>query len=94
MLRISVKDNPNGLHLKLEGKLIPPWTNELESVWHQIVANLDGKKLHLDLCGTTFVDQEGMHILRAIVDVANPDIEANSPLTRQFAEQARCRAQA
>jgi hypothetical protein len=94
MLRISVKDNPNDLYLKLEGKLVPPWTSELESVWHQILATLDGKKLHLDLCSTTFVGHEGMHILRAIVDVANPDIQANSPLTRQFAEQARCKAHA
>lgn len=92
MLRISIKDNPNTLHLKLEGKLVSPWTNELELVWRQLFSNLDGKKLRLDLCGTTFVDHQGMHILRAIVDVANPDIEANSPLTRQFAEQARRKA--
>ena len=91
MLRISVNDNPTGLHLKLEGKLVRPWTDELESVWHQLSAHLDGKKLHLDLCGATFVDHQGMHILRAIVQAANPDIEANSPLTRQFAEQARCK---
>ena len=94
MLRISVKDKPNSLHLKLEGKLILPWTNELESVWNQVVSNLDGKTLHIDLSGTTFVDHHGMHILRAMVQAANPEIEANSPLTRQFAEQARSKAQA
>jgi anti-anti-sigma regulatory factor len=94
MLRISVKDKPNGLHLKLEGKLIPPWTSELEAVWHQVVNSLDGKRLHIDLCGTTFVDGQGMHLLRAIVKAANPEIETNSPLTRQFAEQARSKAQA
>lgn len=94
MLRISVKDKPNNLYLKLEGRLIQPWTNELESVWHQLIASLDGKKLHIDLCGTTFVDHQGMHLLRAIVQAANPDIETNSPLTRQFAQQARNGAQA
>jgi len=92
MLRISVKDNPNGLHLKLEGKLVPPWTSELESVWHQLCASLDGKKLHLDISGITFVNHQGMHVLRAIVLAATPDIQANTPLTRQFAEQARYRA--
>lgn len=94
MLRISVKDKPNALHLKLEGKLIQPWTNELEAVWRQVFSSLDGKKLHLDLCGTTFIDHQGMHLLRVIVQATNPKIEVNSPLTRQFAEQARSKAQA
>lgn len=94
MLRISVKDKPNALHLKLEGKLVPPWTSELEAVWIQISSCLDGRRLYLDLCGTTFVDQRGMYVLRAIVQAANPEIRTNSPLTRQFAEQARSKAQA
>lgn len=94
MLKISLQDKPNGLHLTLEGKLIPPWTSELELVWHQMVSRLDGKKLHIDLCGITFVDQQGMHLLQAIVQAANPEMEANSPLTRQFAEQARNKPQA
>jgi len=94
MLRISVKDKPNSLHLKLEGKLILPWTNELQSVWSQMMSSLDGKRLHIDLRETTFVDHHGMHLLRTIVQTTNPKIEANSPLTRQFAEQARIQAQA
>ncbi len=94
MLRISVKDNPNGLHLKLEGKLIQPWTGELETVWSQVAKNLDGKSLHLDLSGTTFIDHHGMHLLRVIVQAANPEITVNSPLTRQFAKQARAKADA
>lgn len=94
MLRISVKDKPNRLHLKLEGKLILPWTNELQSVWEQVENTLNGKKLYIDLRGTTFVDHHGMHLLRMIVQAANPEFEANSPLTRQFAEQARSLTQA
>jgi hypothetical protein len=93
MLRISIKDKPNALHLKLEGKLIPPWTNELELVWSKIADCLDGRQLHLDLCETTFIDQHGMHLLRNIVQTANPEIVTNSPLTRQFADQARIGAQ-
>lgn len=89
-----MKDKPNSLHLKLEGKLVQPWTNELETVWQQLFSSLDGKKLHLDLCGTTFVDYQGMHLLRVIVQAANPEITTNSPLTRQFAEQARASVKA
>lgn len=94
MLRISVKDKPDELHLKLEGKLVPPWTDELDAVWRQIVGTLDEKKLHLDLRGITFVDHNGMHLLRVIVQSVNPEITADSPLTRQFAEQARNTAHA
>lgn len=94
MLRISVKDKPNALHLKLEGKLIPPWTNELEIVWSEIISCLNSRQLHLDLRETTFIDQHGMYLLRNIVRTANPEIVTNSPLTRQFAEQARIAAQA
>lgn len=93
MLRISVKDKPEELHLKLEGKLVPPWTEELDVVWRQIVGTLDEKKLYLDLRGITFVDHNGMHLLRVIVQAVNPEITADSPLTRQFAEQARSIAQ-
>lgn len=94
MFRVSVKNSPNGLHLKLEGKLVPPWTNELESIWQQLVAGIGSKKIHLDLCGTTFVDRQGMHLLQLIVQAANPEITADSPLTRQFAQQARCKTHA
>lgn len=94
VLKISVQDNSGSLHLKLEGKLAHPWTAELEAVWGQLVHSLEHRTLHLDLRGTTFVDPHGMHLLRTIVQAANPEILADSPLTRQYAEQARQAAEA
>ena len=94
MLRISVKDEPNALHLKLEGKVAHPWTAELEAIWGRIVDGLENRTLHLDLRGTTFVDRHGMQLLRTIVQATNPVILADSPLTRQYAEQARQAADA
>jgi len=89
VLKLSVKNDPEALHLYLEGRVVPPWTDELEKLWHQTAGHLADKKLFLNLCGTTFVDRNGMRILRQIVQAHNPIILADSPLTRQFAEQAR-----
>jgi hypothetical protein len=89
LLRISINDSPELLLLKIEGRLIAPWSTELETLWHQVVDSLGQKSLCLNLCGTTFVDRHGMEILRRIVQAKNPVILADSPLTRQFAKQAR-----
>lgn len=89
MLKLSVKNDPDALHIFVEGRVVPPWTQELENLWHQTTGHLANKKLFLNLCGTTFIDRSGMQILRQIVRTHNPIILADSPLTRQFAEQAR-----
>ena len=35
MLKITTHDNGKRIVLELEGKLVGPWVNELERVWHQ-----------------------------------------------------------
>jgi hypothetical protein len=88
VLKLSVKNDPDALHIIVEGRVVHPWTEELEKLMHQTVSHLASKRLFLNLCGTTFVDRNGMRILRKIVQTHNPIILADSPLTRQFAEQA------
>ncbi len=89
VLKLSVQNEPDALHLYVEGRLVRPLTEELEKLWQQMASHLAGKQLFLNLCGTTFVDQNGLQLLRKIVRAHNPIILADSPLTRQFAEQAR-----
>jgi len=88
VLKLSVKNDPDALHIIVEGRVVHPWTEELEKFMHETANHLANKRLFLDLCGTTFVDRNGMRILRKIVRMHNPIILADSPLTRQFAEQA------
>lgn len=88
-MKLSVQNKTDGLHLHVEGKLIYPWTQELETLRNQLTEILGTKVLFLNLCGTTFVDRHGMQLLRGIVKAYNPIILADSPLTRQFAEQAQ-----
>jgi hypothetical protein len=89
VLKVSIKNDPDALHLYVEGRVVRPWANELEKLWQHAADHLVNKKFFLNLCGTTFVDRNGMQLLRRIVQTHNPIILADSPLTRQFAEQAR-----
>ncbi|TCK72787.1 hypothetical protein C7378_2377 [Acidipila rosea] len=85
MLRVSKHDHPSLLILKVEGRLAGPWVAELEQMWQMLSVN--SKKLRLDIRGMTFVDKEGKRILRDIVRATGCEILADSPLTRQFANE-------
>jgi len=89
LLKLSVQNGADALHLLVEGRLVHPWTRELETLWNELNKTLGARQLFLNLCGTTFIDRNGMQLLRSIVKAHNPIILADSPLTRQFAEQAR-----
>lgn len=89
MLKISIDEEKNQIILRVEGKLIAPWTEELENAWQLLAKKLGDRTLCLDIRSTTFVDQNGLRILGKIIKTANTDVLADSPLTRQFAEQAR-----
>lgn len=82
-------DEKNQMVLRIEGKLIHPWTKELEKAWQGFADTLGGKKLLLDIRGTTFADQNGLALLGKIVRAAHAVVLADSPLTRHFAERVR-----
>lgn len=64
MLRITQTESPGTTQtLKLEGKLLEPWVEEVR--W--ACAAADGR-LNLDLSGLTFVDQAGARLLRDLLD--------------------------
>jgi anti-anti-sigma regulatory factor len=44
------------------------------------------KKLALDLRGVIFVDESGLELLRQMYRATQPELLANSPLTKHFAE--------
>jgi ABC-type transporter Mla MlaB component len=87
MLRISIHDDELAATLKLEGKVIGPWARELSRVWSELKPSLGVKKLCLDLCGVTLVDQSGTRILQQILRGTGAEILADTPLARYFAAQ-------
>lgn len=88
MLKISINNEVTTTTLKLEGRLVGPWIEELSRVWGSLEPALKMRKLRLDLCGMTFADRNGTKILRKILRRADAGILADTPLTRQFAAQA------
>ena len=89
VLRISTMDGRDEIVLRIEGKLINPWTTELESVWQNITDSLEARRLLLDIRNTTSIDQRGFECLARIAQVTNAGILADNPLTRQFADRVR-----
>ena len=75
--------------LKVEGKLVGPWALELDRIWRDLCASARHKSLLLDLRGLSFVDSNGIRILREIVGATGADVFADSPLTQYFANQAK-----
>ena len=59
MFKISITQSPGKRTLLVEGKLIPPWTAELERVWREANRDLNGRKLAIDLSEVTTINPEG-----------------------------------
>ncbi len=85
MLRISIQDRDNEMTLKVEGKLVGPWIEELDREWHNLAPFPPKKKLCLDLRGMTFADSNGVEALRKVWRSTGAEILADTPLTRDFA---------
>lgn len=63
MLKISVIDTRAQRRLVLEGKLIAPWTSELESAWKGAGEDLRGRRLVIDLTNVTVIGADGENTL-------------------------------
>lgn len=86
--RATVQEEPEKFTMKLEGRMAGPWVGECKRAWLSLQSSLSARKLTLDLCGVTFVDESGLDLLQEIYRTTNAEILTNSPLTRHFAEKA------
>lgn len=89
MLKISKHENGSGiLTLKVEGKVIGAWTTEFQRVWASLHPSLGPRQLCIDICGVTYLDDQAQQLLKEIFRATGANILADSPLTRQFADEA------
>jgi ABC-type transporter Mla MlaB component len=63
MLRITVVDGRNRRRLIVEGKLIAPWSAELTTACESAKADLQNRKLIVDLRDLAAIDAEGEAVL-------------------------------
>lgn len=66
MLRITSSTKDGTAWLRLEGKLVGPWVDECRGACAR--ARAHGRGVALDLAAVTFVDADGVRLLRQLVD--------------------------
>ena len=60
MLRIHTETSPDGITLRLEGKLVQPWVDEVAKVWTALEAQgQDKRRIRIDMEHVSFVDVHG-----------------------------------
>jgi ABC-type transporter Mla MlaB component len=59
MFKISIIEGRSQRRLVLEGTLIRPWTDEVESAWKTAGEQLQGKELVVDLTNVTHISADG-----------------------------------
>jgi hypothetical protein len=67
MFRLSTVDSNGRRTLVLEGKLMAPWTDEVESAWRHAQEDLEGRKLTVDLTNVTLISREGENTLLNLI---------------------------
>jgi hypothetical protein len=63
MFKISIVETNGQRKLVLAGKLIPPWTSEVENAWKSAGHDLRGRKLVIDLTDVTVISPDGENTL-------------------------------
>jgi hypothetical protein len=94
MFKMSILDTDGQRKLVLEGKLVPPWTGEVESAFKAASEQLEGRKLLIDLTNVTLISQDGENTLFKLMrDGAK--FSCAGVLTRhvlkQLARRCRCK---
>lgn len=65
MVRITrIAEDETSVTLRIEGRLVGDWLDELEAECRQSLANRC--RVNLDLSGVTFADEQGIATLRSI----------------------------
>jgi len=94
MFKISIIETPGQRRLVLEGKLIAPWTAEVESACKTAEEELQGRKLVIDLRNVTLISADGENTLYQLMKsgakFACADVLTKHVL-RRLARRHRCR---
>jgi len=91
MLRITINDNDLEQRWILQGRLVAPWVEELETSWKKCSCD-DGRRCVVDLSEVTLIDKRGKKILRAMRR-AGAELTASGVYFRYVVDEinARCK---
>lgn len=94
MFRLSKVDTNGQRTLVLEGRLISPWTKEVETAWQRAKQESDSRKLVVDIRNVTLIGPDGeATLLKLMRDGAKFTCGGvlTRHLLRQLARKCRCR---
>jgi len=94
MFKISIVETQGERRLVLEGRLVSPWTGEVERAWQKVGEESQNKKLVVDLTNVTLISREGEEtLLRLMKEGAR--FLCGDVLTKHVMKQVqrRCRCQ-
>ncbi len=63
MLKISTVDTSSERRLVVEGKLVPPFVDELRKAWSRVSEELNGRKVVIDLSNAVVISREAEEVL-------------------------------
>lgn len=93
MFKISIIEERRQRRLMLEGRLVRPWTTEVESAWKRAGEQRDGRKLVIDLKDVTFISADGestlFKLMRDGARFSCRDVLTKHVL-KQLARRCRC----
>lgn len=92
MFKISVIDGDTNRKLILEGKLVPPWTDELKRVFQNVIKDLNHRELVIDVRGLTVISAEGEEVLLGFM-VHGARFRGSDVFTKEVLKQLTRRAQ-
>jgi len=90
LLRLTIADHSERTILRLEGKLIGPWSSVVERCWRETTERT-AKRVVVDLTAITFVDDAGKALLAEMHD-SGTLLETRGPLIGYIVDQIRASA--
>lgn len=87
MLRINVENSPRQITLRLEGKLVEPWVDELVKVWAELSGSPAGElTIQVDLEAVSYVDDCGKDML-CLLRRAGCELHGSGPFIAAVIEE-------
>ena len=88
-LKLTTHEEPESVTLRIEGRVVGPWAEELDRAWRSLVGSVGSKKLQIDLRGIVHMSADGRRILAEIHKETGARFLADNPMTKYFADEAR-----
>jgi hypothetical protein len=85
MLKITIEKNSKSTTLRVEGRLVGPWVDELERAWRSVTSDPTDGRVAIDLTDVTFVGEEGKKLLEEMYG-EGAKLKASGCATRRLVE--------